>query len=414
VLDIYQSSTYTPPVIEGADPRLAFVDTRVSPGSVLGSPTWLIDNAQDTFRIFRQPNFSTPGITYLAISNSGNVGIGLGTTTQMEGSLLQVNGEILANQGVPSSTPPCTLSGGGYSFVNDYCLDTGMFSPSDGIVALYSNGTNALTVSAANVGIGSAIPQANLDVNGTEKVSGILTVNGELHANNWVQLGTTAPYPQTGTSSGNPSGMNLGVNFNNSVANFVDITGNTPGGWISYAGVDFPGAFWATTSSFVIFPQLATCTPATYPCTVIGFNPTGQAWFASGKVNIDASGNLTATNVSAPSDIRLKKNIRPITDALDKVEQINGVYFDWRTAAERDVGKKMPLEVGAPQVGVIAQDVQKVLPEAVLTDASSGTLAVTATKIIPLLIEAIKEQQKEIRDQGAKIEALEGQLRDKN
>lgn len=81
------------------------------------------------------------------------------------------------------------------------------------------------------------------------------------------------------------------------------------------------------------------------------------------------------------SDKRLKTNILPIADALEKVKNLNGVTFNWATP-EKDQTQR--------EAGVIAQDVQTVLPETVTT-RENGYLAVDYPKLVPLLIEAIKE-----------------------
>jgi len=91
------------------------------------------------------------------------------------------------------------------------------------------------------------------------------------------------------------------------------------------------------------------------------------------------------------SDIRLKKNIVRISGALDIVSQINGVYYYWKDGVDR-----------RRQVGVIAQEVEKVLPEVVSQD-STGIKSVDYGKLTPLLIEAIKEQQKMIIEQRKMI-----------
>ncbi len=81
---------------------------------------------------------------------------------------------------------------------------------------------------------------------------------------------------------------------------------------------------------------------------------------------------------TASSDIRLKRNIEPIENALDKINQINGVTYHYNTDEDSDPKK----------AGVIAQDVQKVLPEAVVEN--DGYLGVKYTELIPLVIEGIK------------------------
>ena len=104
------------------------------------------------------------------------------------------------------------------------------------------------------------------------------------------------------------------------------------------------------------------------------------------------------------SDFRLKKNITPIQDALIKVSLLNGVEYEWRTEEfpekEFDEGK---------EVGVIAQEVETVLPEAVSED-SEGYKSVDYSKLTPLLIEAIKAQQAQIEELRAEISALKAAI----
>lgn len=103
--------------------------------------------------------------------------------------------------------------------------------------------------------------------------------------------------------------------------------------------------------------------------------------------NFTVVGNITAYgSATAPSDIRLKTNITRIENALNKVCQLSGYTFD-RTD-----------RVTARQTGVIAQEVQKVLPEAIIElEDENKTLTVAYGNMVGLLIEAIKELREEIR-----------------
>jgi hypothetical protein len=103
-------------------------------------------------------------------------------------------------------------------------------------------------------------------------------------------------------------------------------------------------------------------------------------------------------NVTAYSDIRIKKNIEVIDNAVNKVQQLRGVTFD-RTDDER-IGR---------QTGVIAQEVLKVLPEAVL-GTEDTQYSVAYGNMVGLLIEAIKEQQGQIKALNTKVELLEEKL----
>ena len=105
----------------------------------------------------------------------------------------------------------------------------------------------------------------------------------------------------------------------------------------------------------------------------------------------------TTNNITAyyTSDERLKENISPITNALEKVNQINGVNFDW---TEEEITARGGIDgyfVRKNDVGVIAQEIEQVLPEAVAT-RDNGYKAVRYELIVPLLIEAIKDLSKEI------------------
>lgn len=100
---------------------------------------------------------------------------------------------------------------------------------------------------------------------------------------------------------------------------------------------------------------------------------------------LDASNDIVAFN---SSDIRFKTNVKPIENALKKVESINGVEFDWIPD---------PINHGyeGHDIGVIAQEVEKVVPELVRT-RSTGYKAVKYDKLVAVLIEAIKELKKEV------------------
>jgi len=101
------------------------------------------------------------------------------------------------------------------------------------------------------------------------------------------------------------------------------------------------------------------------------------------------AGLIRATNdvvAFYSSDKRLKDNIKPIEGALDKVCKLGGYEFDWN--AKQDVYE-------GHDIGVIAQEVEAVFPELV-TDRDNGFKAVKYEKLVPALIEAIKELKNEI------------------
>ena len=92
----------------------------------------------------------------------------------------------------------------------------------------------------------------------------------------------------------------------------------------------------------------------------------------------------------------MKKDIEPITGALDKVQALNGVTFEY-----------LDDNITDRATGLIAQDVQAVLPEAVIENAN-GHLAVGYGNMVGLLVEAIKELTQANQELTARVETLEG------
>jgi len=119
------------------------------------------------------------------------------------------------------------------------------------------------------------------------------------------------------------------------------------------------------------------------------FNSIGVGTAASTTTGeIRATGDITAYY---SSDIRLKENITPIPNALEKVNQISGNTYDWKDGYDEIHSHK------GNDVGVIAQEIENVLPQ-IVTNRDNGYKAVQYEKIIPLLIEAIKELSAKVKE----------------
>ena len=115
--------------------------------------------------------------------------------------------------------------------------------------------------------------------------------------------------------------------------------------------------------------------------------------------DIDATGNITAYYTS---DLRLKKNIKLIQDPLDKLKEINGVTFDWKE------GFTNIHKFEGNDIGVIAQEVESVIPNIVRQHKTNGYRSVQYDKLTPLLIEAIKELSKKVDKLEKEIKQLKG------
>lgn len=117
----------------------------------------------------------------------------------------------------------------------------------------------------------------------------------------------------------------------------------------------------------------------------------------SDAFSIQKNGNATlAGTLSTSSDRSLKTNINPLNNSLDNILQLNGYTYNWKATENRDT--KL-------QIGVIAQEVETLYPELIRKDGN-GKLTVIYAGLIPVLIEATKEQQATIDQQATEITAI--------
>ena len=179
------------------------------------------------------------------------------------------------------------------------------------------------------------------------------------------------------------------------------LAGYGPSGAAALSPVEIyhTGNMPATATRWPTFDEVtgkpATFTPATHTHSYLplaGGSLTG---------NLSVTGTITATsNITAYSDIKLKENIELIPDALDKINSISGYTYN-----------RKDIEDSARQTGVIAQEVQKVLPEAVMED-EDGTLSVAYGNMVGLLIESIKELKTQADELKAEVDELKEKLKD--
>lgn len=120
----------------------------------------------------------------------------------------------------------------------------------------------------------------------------------------------------------------------------------------------------------------------------------------SGGFALYANGNVWANGTTYASDERFKQNITSIQSPLEKLMQINGVEYEMNTTAF----SKNNFQKGR-QIGLLAQNVEKVIPEAV--NELDGYKGVDYARLVPLLIEALKEQQQQRKQDLERIEKLE-------
>jgi hypothetical protein len=218
--------------------------------------------------------------------------------------------------------------------------------------AVYFNATNTDTANhlvikaSGNVGIAMSLPTSKLHVTGDARVTGVMTA--ATFSGSGASL---TSIPNGALSNSTISGISLGSNLNTLTINSTYLTGSSYNG--SAAVTLNINATPASTASFIVARDSGG-----------GFN----------------AGIITCTDLNSTSDANLKTNIQPIANALEIATKLEGVKFEWK-------------DTNKPSIGVIAQQIEEVLPELVST-AENKT--VNYNGIIGVLIEAIKELKAEV------------------
>lgn len=256
-----------------------------------------------------------------------------------------------------------TNAWGGHSNTNFSTIDTNMFSRSTSSAQTV---TGAVTWSGNQTFNGTASFAQTMSVTGAATLSSTLAVTGA------VTMASTLAVTGLVTASATPT---LGGHLTNKTytdATFLPFTGGTLTGNLSIISGTSERTLTLGSSGGYFFG-----------------NATQNGWKNSGgtaAVYWDTSGNFTAAaNITAYSDAKLKTNVKTIQEALSIVNRMRGVFYD-------------RIDNGAAGVGVIAQEVQEVLPQVVIPN--DGVLSVAYGNIVGVLIEAVKEL-------SAKVERLE-------
>lgn len=244
------------------------------------------------------------------------------------------------------------VSAGGASVAGDVYIGGALHGPGGGALQL---------VSAAGTNIGG-----NVDISGALVVKNAVTFSNTLRVDSTATFNNTLTVTSGGANiTGNISGSGNITTTNG----YLKVTGDISGASVTVSGNISGGQIIGTSLS--IASDGASISGG---ASILGGLTVNTGDFSVQTGSITASGNVTAY-----SDRRLKDNIVTIDSALDKLMKMRGVYYKRKGTETRSVG-------------VIAQEVEEVLPEVVMTD-SKDMKSVAYGNIVGLLIEAIKEQQ---------------------
>lgn len=325
-------------------------------------------------------------IPAMTIAPSGNVAIGT-ATTQSAIVPLQVNSQG-GNYGIMNSQSSDDLNGASYIGRKSRGT-TAAPTPvqnGDAIVGLYGYGYNGVAYSSA--------PTASIEVTATETHSASVAgsqiafkttqtatatpLTRMVIANNgFVGIGTTTPAGKLGIvdSSGIASAISASTNAGTFTALRLENTNSTSNAWLVGA---------KSGSGFGIYEATIPATP---------------------RLSIDIGGNVTIVGtLTQSSDERLKKDIYNIPSSLDRLTSLNGVYYNWR----QEEFPQMKFS-DRHQMGVLAQQVEAVFPEAV-TNNDNGFKSVSYTMLIAPIIESLKEVKQWMTNQDQERSALKRDL----
>jgi hypothetical protein len=256
--------------------------------------------------------------------------------------------------------------------------------------------TNVLHVDATNnrVGIGNTSPSVPLDVTGAAQVSGNLTVDTDTlfvdATNNRVGVGTSSPSAELHVNSGAADEV---ARFEGTGSPYISLyDSGTREFYIELAGSTIN--LFGQANKPMVFVTNSTEDMRLSTAGGLSIGTTADA----GAGGLFATGNITAYY----SDSRLKNNLGTIDNALDKVSKLSGIYY-----TNNDTANQYGYTSTEKQVGVIAQEVNAVLPEVVkaapfdldetgTSKSGENYLTVQYDRLVPLLIEAIKELKQEI------------------
>jgi hypothetical protein len=265
-------------------------------------------------------------------------------------------------------------------------------------------GTDYIAVQGANLGIGTTTPGAKLSFNnvddGTNGADGITWYNpspgdygiyrtaGAWAANDYQQLmlkwstgiiidgGNNATYTKDGILM-QPSGgtVNIGVAVGTYSGKLNVVGGPANSAIFAYGGTN-PTASGVIQASwqYIVTPYYS------------------YMGYRDGATNygLYTNGYVYSPYAFQTSDIRFKKNIKELDNVLEKVMKLRGVKYEWRAEEYPDRGFN-----AGPQIGLIAQEIENEFPELTMTDPK-GFKGVEYNKFAAVLLEAIKEQQREI------------------
>ena len=333
---------------------------------------------------------------------------GEGIDTSISGSTVTVAGEnaTATNKGIASfNSNHFSVSSGAVSILEEFIEDTvGAMVTSNsesGITVTYddTDGTldfsTSVTQTPAITSNGST-PSLNSGISASEvrDVIGLGTAATINFDGAYSSLSGLPTIPSNNNQLSNGAGYITGITSSmvTSALGFTPYSSSNPSGFTTNTGTTTASNTQTFTNKSGNISQWTNNSGYTTYTSNQATNTNSTVQFAE----VRSSGDVIAYY---SSDFALKENINPIANALDKVSQLGGYNFDWKDTHLETRGGLDDMFVKKSDVGIIAQEVQKVLPEAV-GKREDGTLGVRYELLVPLLVESIKELSEKVKELG--------------
>ena len=293
-------------------------------------------------------------------------------------------------------------SAGGTTTIQDNVVVSGDFSSSgatNGNIRIGVTGNNEIDTSSGNLIIDSAggLVQItdNLTVSGAITSSDLTSGNLRIAVTNDNEIDTS-----TGNLTLDSAGGTVFVDDNLNVTGDISLTGNFTGASVTFSGnLTAAGATLGNVQVGLADNQTVTTSSgklildaATNEVEINADIDHNGALNTSGNLVCGGSGTFTGDVIAfSSSDLTMKENVSPIDNALDMISSLTGNTFDWKSSAGN-----WGLEGG--DTGIIAQEVEKLKLPGLTKTRGDGTIGVRYDRLIPVLIEAIKELKSEINE----------------
>lgn len=321
------------------------------------------------------------------VISRGKVGINRVATTDA----FEVNGNVSASGSITSNSFRGALSAGDGDITTSGKIKSSAITlngnqlnavPASTLALSYASATDGSTTTAYNTVIYNGAGAAAVTITGSSKavafagaLSGITTLN----------------------ASGAIAGSSLSAG-----SGIISTTGAISGGEITGTSLSVSGQIDINNASPTIYlrdtnhrSSMIHCNSNTF-YILRGDATNSSTWTAYNskwplEINLENNdatfgGNVTATSFNSTSSLRYKQNVQPLSNALDIIEKLQGVTFDWK-------------ETGQSDIGLIAEQVNEVVPEFVLKDEEGLPRAVDYGKLTSILIEAVKELSSLVKSQ---------------